>query len=456
MNTLLDRKTLNRLLPGSLVLICGIGLAGTLIATTPKPPQAEAEERIHPVSVQVIEPDWRAPAIGVYGRIEAAASTELTATLSAPVLEVAVREGDWVEAGTLLVQLDASQARLDYRARQAETRQARAELASLQADAELTASMAREQETLADLAVARTTRIEELFERRMVARALLDEVREDAARTRMDLARYHAELADFPNRIQRQEAAVARAEVAEERSRIDLERTRIRAPFDGPVLAVHVARSNQVQSGTPLLRMADADSFEVRATLPNAQAGRLRQQLATAEPITATAQIGGASQPLILQRLASAQRNGRTGTDAFFRLDGNPTVELGRVVELQVTLPAEPDLVALPVQAIYDNDRIYRIEQGRLQAVEVEVVGSSQDEAGYRMLVRAAQLRAGQQIITTQLPQAMNGLRVAPVSERLAARSDPESDPGTPDQATSDQATSGRTMSGRDKSAQAG
>ncbi|MCC5872965.1 MAG: HlyD family efflux transporter periplasmic adaptor subunit [Gammaproteobacteria bacterium] len=425
---------LKQLAPGAAVLLLGLGIAGTLIATTPKPLQAEAEERAHAVSIEVIEPALQAPAVNLYGRIEAASITDLEAPLTAPVADVTVREGDWVEAGTLLVQLDDTATRLELRARQAETLEAQATLASLQADAALTASMAREQEELAALADARLTRFEELFERRMVARQLLDEVRQDAAVARMTLARFRAELADFPNRIARQQAVVARAEVTEERSRIDLERTRIRAPFSGPVLAIHAARGNQVLAGAPLVRLADAASFEVRATLPTDHARRLRAQFDAGFPIHAETRVGDDTIPLHLARLSSAQRPGRTGIDAFFALTPGPGTELGRVVDMRVALPAEPDLVALPVAAIYENNRIYRVEDGRLRPMTIEVVGESHgqshDQSGYRVLVRSTELRAGQRIITTALPQAMSGLRVSPVTDRVAMHESSTADAG--------------------------
>lgn len=412
---------LQQFLPAGLLLLLGLGIAGTLIATTPTPPKAESTERVHTVSIEVIEPALEAPVLNVYGRIEAAAITELQSPLPAPVTTVSVREGDWVEAGTVLVRLDATATRLELRARQAETLEASAKLASLEADAALTAGMAREQLELAALAAARLQRFEDLFERGMVARALLDEARQDAAHARMTLARFRAALADYPHRIAQQQAALAGAEVAEERSRVDLDRTEIRAPFSGPVLGVDVARGNQVLPGTPLLQLADADSFEVRTTLPTEQATRLRSQLQDGHLVTAETLVGDNRIPLYLERLASAQKSGRSGIDAFFAIDAGPGAELGRVVDLRVTMPSEPDLVALPAQAIYENHRIYRVEAGRLLPMTIEVVGESHGEAGYRMLVRSSELRAGQRIITTQLPQAMSGLRVEPVTDRVAS-----------------------------------
>lgn len=77
-------------------------------------------------------------------------------------------------------------------------------------------------------------------------------------------------------------------------------------------------------------------------------------------------------------------------------------------------MPGEPNVVALPVQSIYENDRIYEVRENRLHAIAIERVGEYQTESGeYRILVRSHELNAGQKIITTQLPKAISGLLVA-------------------------------------------
>jgi hypothetical protein len=87
-------------------------------------------------------------------------------------------------------------------------------------------------------------------------------------------------------------------------------------------------------------------------------------------------------------------------------------------------------VVALPVQSIYENDRIYAIrdvatndssqldgagQEYRLEAITIERVGEAQAEDGqHRILVRSPEISAGQKIITTQLPRAISGLLVKP------------------------------------------
>ena len=92
--------------------------------------------------------------------------------------------------------------------------------------------------------------------------------------------------------------------------------------------------------------------------------------------------------------------------------------EIGRVVDLEVTLPAEQQVVALPVQSIYENDRVYEVVgDDRLQGITVQRIGDHRAaDGGYRVLVRGDGLRPGSRIITTQLPKASDGLRVQPIT----------------------------------------
>ena len=101
--------------------------------------------------------------------------------------------------------------------------------------------------------------------------------------------------------------------------------------------------------------------------------------------------------------------------DAFFEFDAgiDAAPALGRVLNLRIGLPAQADLIAVPVQSIYDNGRIYAVRDSRLQGFDVERVGELETkEDGYRILIRTDALQSGDQIITTQLPRAINGLLV--------------------------------------------
>ena len=86
---------------------------------------------------------------------------------------------------------------------------------------------------------------------------------------------------------------------------------------------------------------------------------------------------------------------------------------MGKNLQVKVKLPTQANVVALPELAIYGQSRIYRIVEQRLEALNVSRVGDWTSPTGQRLtLVRSAQLRSGDNILITQLPNAVTGLLV--------------------------------------------
>ncbi|MEE4361846.1 MAG: biotin/lipoyl-binding protein [Pseudomonadales bacterium] len=400
------------------LLLGGGTVAGALVATTPSPEADAPAERAWPVSTIRVAPGPRAPRLSLFGRIEAAATTHLAAPITAPVAEVYVREGDRVTEGQVMVRLDDAEYALALAEREAEEAQAAADLAFAENDLAVAQRVLEDQQSVAAIAEAKLTRHQRLVEQRLIARTLLDEVERDARMARITLEEHRARIAGGPHRIARQRATLDRARVATERARLDLERTLVRAPFAGPVTAVQVARGDQVLAGTALVTLLDSAGIEVRAPLPADRATALREQLARGARVLASTRIDGQTRSLRVVRMAGTQREGRTVVDAFLAFEDADTVEVGRLVELSLALPPLDGLVALPVTALYENTRIYRVRDDRLDALHAEVVGEVDTLADYRLLVRAPGLEAGDRVISTQLPRAMDGLLVTESAQR--------------------------------------
>jgi HlyD family secretion protein len=133
--------------------------------------------------------------------------------------------------------------------------------------------------------------------------------------------------------------------------------------------------------------------------------------------VIASAEIAGQRLGFELSGLAGDVKAGQSGIDAFFRVAPDALIALGSVVNLTLALPEIHDVVPVPVHALYDNNRVYRIHDNRLQAVPVERVGEHLDDKGnFRVLVRSLDLRAGDQLMISQLPAAMTGLLVNPMA----------------------------------------
>src|SRR5690606_11424857 len=88
------------------VLVLAVAGFVALRATRPEPPQVEVRERVWPIAVVQASPQAVRPTLTLYGRIEAPDRVRASAPVSGRILELEVRDGDFVEAGAVLARLD--------------------------------------------------------------------------------------------------------------------------------------------------------------------------------------------------------------------------------------------------------------------------------------------------------------------------------------------------------------
>ena len=391
------------------------GLVGTgLIAFAPEPNRRPAAETAVPVASMVVAPASWAPEIGLFGRIETPHSATLTAQVSATVASLEVREGHRVAAGDVLVQLDETDARLLVRRREAELVEARADLATLELGGSDDRRVLRHQEELHELAVSKVARHRQLREQGTIAQETLNAVLQERHAQAIALSRQHNQVQSLEPRLARAQAHVDRAEAALEEARVALERTRIRAPFPGRVTRLTVAPGELVSPGLAVAEIYDDDALEVRVQIPNAHLPAIESALAAGIKPAAKIDFGSYQAEGQLDRLAGAVAEGQSGVDGLVRLGRDvPPPDLGRAVHLRVTLPAVPNAVAVPVQAVYGQRRLFLVEDGLLVGIDVERVGEVTGSDGrLQLLVQADALEDGARVLTSQLSNAVTGLRV--------------------------------------------
>ena len=128
-----------------------------------------------------------------------------------------------------------------------------------------------------------------------------------------------------------------------------------------------------------------------------------------------------AGQQFFERQLSAAQQCQRlagqaeaTGIDAFFAVDTKSgRLRPGELLPLNLALPPQSGVYAVPFQSIYGNSRLYRIVDERLDAVDVRAVGQARSSDGeVWVLVRSDRLQPGDQIAVTHLPNAVTGLKV--------------------------------------------
>jgi RND family efflux transporter MFP subunit len=168
------------------------------------------------------------------GVVEAVNQATLSAQTGGRVLELPYDVNDFVEAGEVVVRFTDVEQQSGLR----------------RAQAQLNAAEAAQAEALADY-----RRISELYERKLVSRAQLDQstARRDASRAALDSAR---------------------AALREASQRVDY--TVVRAPYSGIVTERHVEVGETVSPGQPLISGLSVDQLRVNVEVPQSEIAAIR------------------------------------------------------------------------------------------------------------------------------------------------------------------------------------
>jgi multidrug efflux pump subunit AcrA (membrane-fusion protein) len=397
------------------ILSPAVVIAGALIATKPTPPPVEVRERAWLVSTQAAATGTYRPAVTLYGRVESLWSSSLTAGIAADVEEVMVVDGDFVAKGDLLVRLDDRDARLELAQRDAELKQADARIASeIRRHEANVEALPREQRLLA-LARSEVSRLQDLVTSKVGAQSQLDTARQAAEQQAIALLSREQAVDEHDARLAEVEAARLRSEALRDQALLALERTQVRAPFNGRIAKVHVAPGKRMRVGDPMVELFDTDALVVRAQIPNRLLRRVRETMTDDQAVRVSGEVDGVEIEARLRSLAGAATSGTGGIDGIFALQrGGELVSQGRFIRLSLELPPLDGLIAVPHEAIYGVDRIYTVDaDNRLRQVAVTRVGETRDaNGGARVLIEAPDLAPGAQVVTTQLPNALDGLLV--------------------------------------------
>lgn len=390
---------MKKILVAVVVVALAVAAFAWLRATRPQPVAAKPEERVWRVEMTEVSPRSARAVLTLYGRVEAPDRLRVAAPVAGRLAEVAVRDGDRVEAGTLLARLAVAD--LAPRRETAAAELARERLRQ-QSDR---AALAHERELVA-VASAQVARLSRLAKAQLSAASALEQAQADLARAELALTQREAAIREAPER-----EAAARARLAE--AERDLERSRMQAPFAGRVGRVEMAAGDQVSPGQVVLTLLPESARFLRALVPAADALPLRRALDAGATLQAEAWLGGERLDLTLERMAG-EADAR-GVDVLLRLPDGADVPVGTFLNAALVLPPVADVLVLPASALHQGDRIYLVKEGRLVSRTVRRLGETRDAGQVRLLLDAPSVAAASTVMLTHLPNAIDGLAVAPV-----------------------------------------
>jgi HlyD family secretion protein len=412
------KKILLFLLP---ILILGIGYVSFryLLKTKPKTESVQVTEPSWLVATQPIMPTTSSPTVTLYGRVE----SPRTATLRAPnfslvanveVEELIIREGEQVSQGERLIRLENHESQLNIKQRAADIAEIKAQIELEKQDHANNLLAIKHEETLLQLTQKGLTRVRQLNQQRVSSQSAIDEAQQAVEQQMLTVVRRRYQITSHQTRLAQLEAKLSRASAQYDLAQLELERTQIKAPFSGIIAQVFIAVGDRVRSGDSLVSLYDNNALEVRAQIPSRYQGIVTNALKNRQGLTAHARLNQQTILLQLDRLAGQIDNNSGGIDGLFHLTQEANLlRLGQFLTLVLQLTPQTQVVALPFEAVYGTNRIYKFVEGRMQGLTVERVGEQVTTDGKtKILVRSPTLQSGDQVIMTQLPNAMEGLKV--------------------------------------------
>lgn len=272
---------------GGLVVILGTGGMGWLTWQRSSAPQAQSiapQITVLPVSTLVLEAVESYGVERFYtGEIQARRASELGFERSGELISVLVEEGDPVQAGQVLAQLDTRT--LEARRQQAiaQREQVMARLEELQVGPRseqieaARAAVADLEEQLA-LFQLQVERREDLYRQGAISREQLDEVAfaADALAARLRGAESQLEELLTGTRVEQitaQQAQVEQLQAQVTEIEVELSKSRLSAPFAGRIGARRVDEGTVVGAGQSVLRLVEDGSLEARIGVPVAAQG---------------------------------------------------------------------------------------------------------------------------------------------------------------------------------------
>jgi HlyD family secretion protein len=324
------------------------------------------------------------------GRVENTRRAEVVAPFAARLLSLKVKEGDRVEAGQVLAELDTGD--FDDKVREAEAalRVAEAELARALspgtteeiAQAEMALAAAR---AASEAALKKFERCRQLFEEGAVSQAELEAAEVEHERARAETAAAEARLTSLkkadPETIAFYQARIEQARVVLKGARRTAAKGRLDAPISGVVQEVNAKEGAYLQQGAQILIIGDQELLQVVAELSEQDAGGVT---AGQEAEINWSGSPGKTRRGIISYVAPAVTKKVDQTDHIVRAYVAPSEEgllPGATVDVTIHRVKPHRAVLVPNEAVFEANGekvVFTLEKGLARKQTVTVGGSNE------------------------------------------------------------------------------
>jgi HlyD family secretion protein len=340
-----------------------------------------------PVKAGKVERETIVNTISTNGKIEPALNFQGRSAGPSLVRKVLVHEGDQVQAGQLLVQLDESEAQAQAARAKAQLRSAESDLASMrkggsQDEVITVQSNIAKTKTEVDAAQRNLAALTRLKETGAASAGEVQEAENRLTRAQAELSLLKQKLTSrfSPAEIAKVEAQVTEARAANDAAQEMLHNANITAPFNGTVYSVPVRTGTFVNAGDMLVQVADLRKMQVHAFVDEPEIGKL--QVGQKVSLTWDA-IPGRTWDGVVAHVPTTvvSRGTRSVGEIVLNVDNQDLKLLPNVnVNVMITTARQDNALTVPREAVVQESGkhyVYVINDGRLKRTEVQTAISS-------------------------------------------------------------------------------
>jgi RND family efflux transporter MFP subunit len=371
------------------VAILSLGVIGyrALVATKPEVAPQPRQEVVRQVTSHIVRIEDARPVLRAFGSVRATRTANLSFNIAGEVDQVSelMRNGSFVSEGEELARLDTELLELDRN--------------------EIKLQLSAEEVNVAELEIQLDLR-QRQFERitQMKAASVASEAVLEESRLALSMAK---------NSLSQSRSKVLQLKIALKRAEKKLSDSVLRAPFTGVLSDVEIGEGRVLSSATSLGTITDLSSLEVSFVVPANVYAAYGDVLG--QNVEISWKTGGKSVKTVDGRIVRAESNvsASEGGGRFYAvlpgpgMDQHAPIPAGAFVEVKFASVLLEDIAIIPEAALFDNDTVFVIVEGRAEARMVTIEAKTDGQ-----IYVSSGLNANDEIVTTRIPGLGEGVRV--------------------------------------------
>lgn len=388
---------------GYILLLLGAAGAAATIQVSPGTGE-KASISVVPKVYTVIPEQVDELTFSTRGQVKLAQESRINAAIDAEIIQLDVKPGQRVHAGQLL-------ARFNNREAVAAVLRTRSEVQRLEESLSNTLDEEKSAQTVLvqlkqQVAIQKKQlkRTNSLQQKRLASEATVEQQKTQLLSMELEVTKQNQVLSSLQSQAKQLELQKKKAQADQIDAEQLLKRTELKAPADGEIKSVSVAKGEFVQAGTELLVLLADDDAELVVALPERWLDLIREL--SREQLEQVVLVKG-EQAFKLKRLSRFLAVETGQHQAFFALPDAFGYSVGQVFNVELHIPADPHWLRLPRTVLQPGSRLFVVADEKLLLNYPQYF-----LAGPWLILTAAEEIKGYRWLDGYLPGAFNGQQV--------------------------------------------